>query len=349
MKKLLAILLAAVLVFGLVACTTTPAATPTPAPATPAPGPAETPTEPAAPGADFHGGQPITLVVPWAAGGGTDLGARIILPYLESYLGTNIVVQNLTGGSGWIGWEHMLTAPADGMTFAMINTPVLFGGYLDPALGRDRTIDDFHIIANHVSDAVVIVVRPDDNRFTSIEDFITLASNENLTFGTTGIGSHGHITFEVIREAMDLDMTMIPFAGGADVLAALMGGHIDVGTLTVGEVRVPMSNGYIAPLVVFADEQTQFLPGTPTWNETYPEVPFTVASRRSFAVRADTPAEIIAVFESALTYALNHPEGVARMHDMGLDIDFVLNPELTEQIKAAEALIRSLAPLMGWE
>jgi tripartite-type tricarboxylate transporter receptor subunit TctC len=352
-KKVLSLVAMGLAVVMLAACTAPqPAQQPaapaaTPAPAAPAPGGQPDPA-PAEPTTDFPGNATITMIVPWAPGGGSDLGARIVQQHLEDYLGATIIITNPTGATGWLGWEQMLAADADGLTVSLVNFPALFSGYLDPSLGRTRDLDDFHFVANHVSDKMMLAARADDNRFATVEDFVAYATDTDILFGTTGVGTQGHMTFEIIREEMGLQMTMIPFNGAADVLAALLGGHIDIATISVGETLGPLDNGDINPFITLADERSTFIPDIRTWNEVYPGNPHTMSSQRGFALRADTPAEIVAVWESAFEYALNHPDAVERMTELGLYVDFMTGAEYNGVIREFEQLVISLSEFMGW-
>ena len=348
MKKRLSVLLVLLLIVSVfAACNGQEAPAPSPSPeASPTPGEvtAEPPSESEV---NFPTG-PVTFIIPWSPGGGSDLGGRIIQPHLEAYLGVPVVVTNPTGGTGWIGWEQMLAADADGYTVSMVNFPALFGGYLDPTLGRDRDLSDFQFVANHVSDKMLLVARADDDRFLTPEDFVAYAADNGITFGTTGVGTQGHMSFEVIRQIKDLDMTMIPFNGASDVLGALMGGHIDVGTISVGEALTPIANGEIHAFVLLADENSVFLPEIPTWNGAFPDHPHTMSSQRGFALSAGTDPAIVDIWASAFEYAINHPDAVERMAELGLFVDFMSADEYLETILAFEALVIDLREFMGW-
>jgi len=350
MKKQFMSLVAILLMFVLLAACAQPAqqapaqAAPQAPPQTAAPAGGADPE----PAADFPGNATITLIVPWAPGGGSDLGARIVQPHLEDYLGTTIIITNPTGATGWLGWEQMLTSDPDGLTVSLVNFPALFSGYLDPSLGRTRYLDDFHFVANHVSDKMMLVARADDNRFATIEDVVAYAADTDILFGTTGVGTQGHMTFEIIRQEMDIQMTMIPFGGAADVLAALLGEHIDIATISVGETLGPLENGDVNPLITLADERSMFLPDIRTWNEVYPDNPHTMSSQRGFALRAGTSPEIVAVWENAFEYALNHPDAVERMTELGLYVDFMVDEEYNRVIRDFEQLVIGLSEFMGW-
>ena len=94
----------------------------------------------------------VTMLVPWSAGGGSDLAVRTLVPYLEDDLGVSITVVNSTGANGWIAWNELLKADPDGYTIAQMNIPTVYSGYLDPQQNRSENLDSFALVANEISD-----------------------------------------------------------------------------------------------------------------------------------------------------------------------------------------------------
>lgn len=262
----------------------------------------------------------VTMMIPWAAGGGSDLGGRFIQPHLEEYLGVPVTIINPTGAGSWVGLEQLLAAPADGYMFAMINSPAVFLGYLDPGAGRDHTIRSFELLGNHVADFWTIVGRPGD--WDSIEAFIEHARENEVTVGTTGIGTPGSMVIDMLRYHMGLNLTIVPFAGWGEIYPAILGGHVDIATGGVGETLVPVRNGELEVHVLFSPERSPFFPDVRAWPEIYPQYPIVVVSARGFGVRAGTDPEIAEVLASALNHAINHPEAVERLAEIGLYVSY---------------------------
>lgn len=295
---------------------------------------------------DFPGSKTITMIVPWAAGGGSDLGARIAQPYLEEAIGTKINIVNKPGASGWVGWEELLAANADGYTIAMINTPPLFSGYLDPANERTATIDDFTGLARHVTDYCVMAVRKDDDRFQTMEDLINFAKDNELTCGTTGIGSDDHFLLAALNKINSIDMTPVPSGGWKDNYAALLGGHIDISAANVGEVATLED---VRTLCVFAEERSEFLPDVPTWNELKLGDELTLYSGRGFAMKAGAPQEAVDVLVNGFEKALTNEDQIAKMAELGLQCNFIGGAEYDANLREEEEFAKSYADIMGWE
>src|SRR5699024_550747 len=111
----------------------------------------------------------ITLIVPFGPGGGTDIGARDLVPYVEEELGVDIEITNIDGGGGWVGWNRLVNADPDGYTLGYLNTPNIISGYMNPELERSHDLDSFTTISTHVSDPAVVAVNEDEDRFQTFE------------------------------------------------------------------------------------------------------------------------------------------------------------------------------------
>ncbi|MBH0197076.1 MAG: tripartite tricarboxylate transporter substrate binding protein, partial [Nitrospira sp.] len=103
----------------------------------------------------------VTLIVPYGAGGGTDITARLLAKDLEAVLGKPVTVENRAGGGGWVGWGALAAARPDGYTLGYLNVPSMYAGYLDKAIGRKETLDSFTPLMNHVLDYNVWAVKAD--------------------------------------------------------------------------------------------------------------------------------------------------------------------------------------------
>ena len=163
MKKAFALFLALCMMFALCACGQTEA----PAqPETPAEPQTETPAEAPAESTGWAPNGPVTMIVAYKAGNGTDVTARILAQYAEKYVGQTIVIENVDGGSGSIGWSQIAAAAPDGMTIGFMNLPN-FNSSIVKGLGTYTTAD-FAAICNHVTETSLVLVRADDERFNAV-------------------------------------------------------------------------------------------------------------------------------------------------------------------------------------
>ena len=170
MKKAFALFLALCMMFALCACGQTEA----PAqPETPAEPQTETPAEAPAETTGWAPNGPVTMIVAYKAGNGTDVTARILAQYAEKYVGQTIVIENVDGGSGSIGWSQLAESEPDGMTIGFMNLPN-FNSSIVKGLGTYTTAD-FAAICNHVTETSLVLVRADDERFNDIDDLVAYA------------------------------------------------------------------------------------------------------------------------------------------------------------------------------
>ena len=298
----------------------------------------------------YPNGKTITMICPWSAGGSSDNGVRLLVPYLEKELDTTITVINPTGGSGWVGWEQMLHADADGMMISLVNWPTLLPGYLDPSYGREYTLDDFQLIANAVTDDCVIAINKDETRYTTAEEFFEYAKTHEVTFGTTGNGTDDHILMCMLNDALGTNLVQVASSGWADNNAAIQGGHIDATAANVGEVMTLANDGELIVLCVFAEEENELLFGVPTFDSLgLCDTSIVNSSQRGYAVKDGTDPAILEILDTAFENAINNPEYIAEMEKLGLKTDYIAADDYTALIKEQEQTLIGMSDIMGWE
>ena len=227
MKKILALILALCMVFALCACGETSAPEASEAPA----------DESAAPEATgWAPDGPVTLVVAYKAGNGTDNTARILAKYAEKYVGQTIVIENVDGGSGSLGWSQLAEAEPDGMTIGFVNLPN-FNSSIVKELGT-YTIDDFTAICNHVTETSIVVVRADDDRFATLEDLVNYGKEHDgeLKASTNGAQASNHIGAQAFANSAGFKYIDIPQGNTADELLSLRGGESDFCVVKVADI-----------------------------------------------------------------------------------------------------------------
>src|SRR5699024_21230 len=125
--------------------------------------------------------------------GTSDTAVRNLAPYLEDELGVSVSVVNKPGGGGWVGWTELANAKPDGYTLGYINTPNLFTGYLNPNIEREDDLSSFAPIANQITDPAAIMINPDDERFSNLEELIEYAKENPVTATSSGVAGDDHI------------------------------------------------------------------------------------------------------------------------------------------------------------
>ena len=210
--------------------------------------------------------KPMTLVVPWSAGGGHDLVARKLQPLLEKFLGVSVTVVNKPGGGATIGFGEVMRSAPDGYTLCHISPTFNIVKYTVKGTTVDYT--KFEPIA-FVAYAPQIVVVKKDAPWNTLKEFLDYAAANpgKLRVGNTGFGSIHHMGAIGIEHAAKVKFTHIPYKGAAPAFPELLGGHIDA--LVVGQTDVLnlIKGGDLRAIGVAAHERSKFLPGTQTFIE----------------------------------------------------------------------------------
>jgi tripartite-type tricarboxylate transporter receptor subunit TctC len=211
----------------------------------------------------------VTLVVPYPAGGPTDLIARMMAAEFSAELGQPMVVENVAGGAGAIGTRRVAQGPKDGTVLAFgTNQTHATNISLIPNGGGYDPIRDFAPIASLVDLQHILVVR-NELAARDVAEFLALlrASPGRISCGSTGQGSAAHLTLELFRARTGLDMTHVAYRGSAPLLQDMMGGHVDASFATTPTVLSQVQAGQLRALAVASPNRSPHLPNLPTLAE----------------------------------------------------------------------------------
>jgi tripartite-type tricarboxylate transporter receptor subunit TctC len=207
--------------------------------------------------------RPVTLVVPWPAGGSTDIGMRALASATEKHLGQSIVIENKPGAGGTIGPANMAAnARPDGFTVAQLPITVFRLPFIQKT-SFDPTKDFTYII--HITGYTFGVVVKADAPWKTFQELLDYAKANpgKLNYGTPGAGTSLHITMEQIAKQKDIKWTHVPFKGVAESMNALLGGHIDVVSDSTGWAGA-VNGGQARLLVTWGAARTKNWPDVPT-------------------------------------------------------------------------------------
>ena len=254
--------------------------------------------------ADWPTDRPIEMIVAFAPGGGTGIMLRTMAPFLEAELETQFPVLNRPGASGEIAYTALSQARPDGYTVSSLNTP----GFLTMQIERKLRFDPASIcpIARIVEDPGTFIVQT-GAEFQSLADLVTYAKANPgaVSVGTTGMGTDEHLAMLQLEQAAGIDLTAVPFGGANEAKTALLGGHVTMIGLNVGEYSTSDHSAFRA-LAQFSDQRSVLAPDLPTAQEQGFEV--LMSSERGLAARCDTPADIREKLAAAVDSALANPE-----------------------------------------
>ena len=214
-------------------------------------------------GADFPT-KPITIIVPYSVGGSMDIQTRGIAPYLGKALNTNVLVENVTGASGVLGFNKGFKAAADGYTLVANNLPAIVITELSQPNANYKT-KDFLPLAAFARDSVVVITHPD--LYKTFDEFVAAAKTQSVRVGVTGKGTTVHLAGLILENALNVKFNFIPFGGGSESVTALAGKHIDAVITIASSANAMIRAGRIRALVILANERNSNYAQVPTPKE----------------------------------------------------------------------------------
>ena len=271
--------------------------------------------------ADNYPSKAVQVIVPFTAGGGTDLVTRAIVDAAKDSFPKGISVENKTGGGGAIGMVAGANAAADGtvLTTVCVELTTL------PHTGTGATLqhDSFKPVLMMNSAYSVLSVKA-DAPYENLADFIEAAKTQDLQIGNSGVGAIWHLAAAALGQKAGVEFVHVPFNGAADAVTSLLGGHIDAITVSYPEVSAQVEAGEMKVLAVLAPERLAGIPEVPTAKEEGFDV--AVGTWRGIGVPKDTPDEIVNKIYEIFSTAAETEGFKTFMANNNLDID-IMNPE----------------------
>ena len=262
--------------------------------------------------------QPIRFVAVFPPGGSVDQVARIIALPLSQQLGQNVIVENKGGASGSIGAAAVASAPADGYTFAVVFDTYGVNPSLIPNLPYDSRKDLVPVVL--VGTSAMVLATNAASEYKSFADVVAAAkAKKNVTYGSIGSGSLGHLAMTLLGRSSGLDWQHVPYKGGGPLMNDGVAGHIP---LTIGSVFVTkphIDSKRMRPLAVTTSKRAAELPDVPTVAESgYPG--FDAPAWWAVLAPAKTPPEIVRRMNEELNKALRSPDVAARLAGQGITV-----------------------------
>jgi putative tricarboxylic transport membrane protein len=286
----------------------------------------------------------LMLIVPYGAGGGTDITARLLAKDIEPALGKPVTVENRAGGGGWIGWGALAAARPDGYTLGYLNVPSMYAGYLDPQVGRKETLESFTPLMNHVIDYNVWAVKA-DSPFKTVKDVIDAAKRSPESIGVTayGAGSDDHVAILAIEAETGTKFVVTHHRSTAEAKTQALGGHIHVLGANVSEVAEEVRAGTLRMLGVMSPQRSRFVPQAPTFKEQGFNQVWSVS--RGIAAPANLSKDVEAKLVAALEKTLTSRDHQQKAEGLSLEPLVMKGDEYRKFLKDNE---QSTKKLMGW-
>jgi len=292
--------------------------------------------------------KPISILVGQAAGGSTDLGARVFAALLEKEFGQPVIVVNKPGGSQQVASNELIRLPADGYTLLFVNFPALNTVILQASRKASFDLGDFEYIANQVADQGVIVVKP-GGPYKDLKDLIDDAKKRSgqVRIGLQGILTHSHFGALLLEREAGVKVRVVSqFEGSGAVAAAVMGGHVEAGIDRVGSYATKVQAGDLKAIAVLDSQRSEFLPGVPSTTELgYPK--WKTASSAGLLAKKGTPAPIVAKLEAAALKIMKDPEHVKKMTAMGQRLGIMGGAEYRKYAEEWHRVTKEMMDLFG--
>ncbi|MGZ5119887.1 MAG: Bug family tripartite tricarboxylate transporter substrate binding protein [Burkholderiales bacterium] len=269
--------------------------------------------------------RPIRMIVPFVAGGGTDLLARLLTPRLSEALGQQIVVDNRGGAGSIVGTQMLSKSPPDGYTIAVLDTAFA----INPGLAEKLPYDaerDFNFVAIIATSPTVLVTHP-GLKVRTLQELIAAAKANpgKIRAASAGVGSSSHLTIEMLNAAAKIKLLHVPYKGAGAAIQDILGGHADLTFVVAGSVIAQIQAGTMIALAV-TGKPSALLPNVPTFAAAgFPEV--NPEAFRFVAAPAGIPAPVNQKLTAALTTIMSSQELRTRLIDNGFDPEFQTGKE----------------------
>ncbi len=289
--------------------------------------------------------QPITFIVPFAAGGNTDLIARLIAPALSERLGQPVIVDNRPGAGGTTATAEVARAAPDGYTMQVgdISTHGI-GPLIYEQIAYDPVTDFAPVIqATNVS---LVMVANKDLGLASVADLVerAKADPDDFAYASSGIGSPQHLAFEYFKSLAGIDIVHVPYNGSAQALTDVVAGHVQV--MIDGTAVPQVQSGGLTGLAVTGTERSAALPDTPTMEEA--GIPgYSFMSWHGIFFPAGVPDEIVSRMNAEIRTILDSEATRKRLSDLNIDVAGGSPEDFSAHIAAQTAKLQKLIDLAG--
>lgn len=262
----------------------------------------------------------VTMIVPFPAGGSSDIAGRQLAAKLTESLGKTVVVDNRAGANGSLGATLLKQAAPDGYTI-LVGSIGVFG--INPALFKDLKYDpmkDFDLLTVAVRTPNVLVANPNVPANTVAELIAHMKKNPGkVSFASSGTGSSDHLTAALFMQKIGVEGVHVPYKGGGPAITDLIGGHAEVSFQNLGAIANHVRGGKLKALAVTADKRNAALPDVPTMAEAgVKEVE--VYSWQAAAAPKGLPPAVRARLEKDMIAGLNAPDSKQKFNDIGFDV-----------------------------
>ena len=288
--------------------------------------------------AQAYPNKPVRLIVPYAAGGGTDFFARTVGAKLGEQLGQTIIVDNKPGAATIIGAEFAAKSAPDGYTLLIADSTTLA---VNPSLYKKLPYDpakDFSSVTLTARFAMVLVVNPNISKATTVKEFIEEAKKDpgKISYASVGAGTTHHLTMELFQQRTDIKLIHVPYKGAGPAIQDMVGGQVPVMFVDLAAGGPMIKAGKLRVLAVASPKRIAALPNVPTFAE-QGIAQFETWAWQGLTVPAGTPKEIIAKLNAEYAKVVADPAIRQKLVDAGVEPVTSSPEEMNAYIKSETA------------
>lgn len=282
----------------------------------------------------------VKVIVAYRHGSGTDTSARLLLADAKKYVGQSLVVENLEGADGKIGYTALACAKPDGYTIGFINLPTFTTLALEPDVPFG--IKNVVPICNHLFEPSAVVVK-EDSPYNTLQELIDACKAGELKCSTNGDMASNHTGAQLLAKAAGFEYKAVPYGGTAEQLMALSQGEVSFSVPKVGDVTSMVSGDTpeLRMLAVFSEERVAQYPDVPTMKE-LGLTDIWYGSARALVAPANTPQEIIDFYAEAFRKTMEDSKCIADHEAAGLSMGYMAPDALADFLVAQDAFCRDM-------
>jgi tripartite-type tricarboxylate transporter receptor subunit TctC len=286
--------------------------------------------------------KPITIIVPWAAGGGADITCRMLAPKMKEILGQPVVVKNVPGAGSLLGLQALVDSKPDGYTMEFPGISAVIAQYtsVSPIM-----IDQYVPVSGILNPSPTLWVNAKSN-WKTLKEFIEYgkANPGKIKNGNAGAGVIDHLYSTEFSKKTGVKFTQVPYKGWAPALTELAGGHVDSVFAAFGPAKPMEGAGKIRPLAIGSATRHSSRPDIQTMKESGVDIimPFW----ESFAVPLGTPDSIIAILDDAIRKSFEDPE-IQKMNKNTVDVSYIGTEEIVKLRTESNERIKILVEMVG--
>ncbi len=288
--------------------------------------------------------KPVTLIIPYPAGGSTDVTGRVLATAVKRNLGQTVVVENKGGGGGTVGPNLVISKPPDGYTIGiMASTTVTISWHMGKM--NFNPIDDVKHIMRYTGYLYGFVVRA-DAPWKTFSDYVKYAKENpgKVTYGTTGVGSGPHLAMEMIAFATGMKLTHVPYKGGAECNSALLGGHVD--SVSDSTSWAPLVDAEkFRLLTIYTGSRSTRYPDVPTLKELGIDIIF--PSPLEIMGPKALPQSIVQKVHDAFKKSLDDPEYQAVLKKYDMQTTYLNSEDCEKAARAESEKLKEIVQKLG--